>query len=105
MISAVCAAKAIYPMAIYSMCGKLKSAFQNHYPEGSDLEKKPVLLSPTRSIKIVDLRVHKRHRQNPEKCRYCGKPIAKYALSKTSKSGTRYYLVDCAIRVGFGITV
>ena len=69
-------------------------------------ERKPVLLSPTRSIKIVDLRMRKRHRENTPKCRYCSKPIeTKYALSKGSKSGTRYYHVDCAIRVGFGITV
>jgi hypothetical protein len=69
-------------------------------------ERKPVLLSPTRSIKIVDLRVRRRGRENPPKCKYCSRSIeTKYALSKASRVGARYYHIDCAIRVGFGITV
>ena len=70
------------------------------------VETKPVLLSPTRSIKIVDLRVRRRNRENPPKCKYCACSIeTKYALSKGSRIGARYYHIDCAIRVGFGITV
>lgn len=70
------------------------------------VETKPVLLSPTRSIKIVDLRVRRRNRENPPKCKYCACSIeTKYALSKASRTGTHYYHVECAIRVGFGITV
>ena len=69
-------------------------------------ERKPVLLSPTRSIKIVDVRVRSRGRENPPKCRYCTRPIeTKYAMSKGSKTGAQYYHIDCAIRVGFGIKV
>jgi len=65
-----------------------------------------VLLSPTRSIKIVDLRTRKRNRENPPKCKYCGRSIeTKYALSKGSRMGARYYHIDCAIKVGFGIIV
>lgn len=69
-------------------------------------ERKPVLLSPTRSIKIVNLRLRRRGRENPPKCRYCSRSImAKYAMSKGSKTGARYYHIDCAIRVGFDIAV
>ncbi len=69
-------------------------------------ERKPVLVSPTRSIKIVDLRVRKRGRENRPKCKYCDRSIeTKYAMSKGSKVGARYYHIDCAIRVGFTITV
>ncbi|MDG6995439.1 MAG: hypothetical protein JRN52_05910 [Nitrososphaerota archaeon] len=69
-------------------------------------ESKPVLLSPTRSIKIVDLRVRRRHREDRPKCKYCARPIeTKYALSKGSKTGARYYHIDCAIRAGFDIKV
>ena len=68
--------------------------------------KKPVLLSPTRSIKIVDLRVRRRGRENPLNCKYCSRSIAtKYALSKGSRVGARYYHIDCAIRAGFNITI
>ncbi len=69
-------------------------------------ERKPVLVSPTRSIKIVDLRMRKRGRENRPKCKYCLLSIeTTYAMSKGSKVGARYYHIDCAIRVGFGITV
>ena len=69
-------------------------------------ERMPVLLAPTRSIKIVDLRVRRRGRENPPNCKYCARPIeTKYALSKGSRIGSRYYHIDCAIRVGFDITV
>ena len=71
-----------------------------------DEERKPVLLSPTRSIKIVDLRVRRRRRENPPTCKYCARSIeTKFALSKGSRIGSRYYHIDCAIRVGFAITV
>ena len=72
----------------------------------TDEERRPVLLSPTRSIKIVDLRVRRRGRENPPKCKYCARSIEpKYALSKGSRVGARYYHIGCAIRVGFAITV
>ncbi len=68
-------------------------------------EKKPVLLGQTRSIKIVDLQVRKR-RRNPANCKYCNLPIEeRYALSKGSRTGARYYHIACAIKVGFDITV
>ncbi len=63
-------------------------------------EKKPV---QTRSIKIVDLQVRKR-RRNPANCKYCNGQIEeRYALSKGSRTGARYYHIKCAIRVGFDI--
>ncbi len=66
-------------------------------------EKKPVLLGQTRSIKIVDLQVRKR-RRNPANCKYCNGQIEeRYALSKGSRTGARYYHIKCAIRVGFDI--
>jgi hypothetical protein len=69
-------------------------------------ERKPVLLSPTRSIKIVDLRARRRGRENPPKCKYCSRFIeTKYAMSKGSRMGARYYHIHYAIRVGFAITV
>jgi hypothetical protein len=72
--------------------------------KGAD-EKKPVLLGQTRSIKIVDLQVRKR-RRNPANCKYCNLPIeSRYALSKGSRTGARYYHIECAIKVGFDITV
>ncbi|HZW55892.1 MAG TPA: hypothetical protein VFF30_06350 [Nitrososphaerales archaeon] len=68
-------------------------------------DKKPVLLGQTRSIKIVDLQVRKR-RRNPANCKYCNLPIEeRYALSKGSRTGARYYHIKCAIKVGFDITV
>lgn len=70
-----------------------------------DDERKPVLLGQTRSIKIVDLHVRKR-RRNPANCKYCNGLIeSRYALSKGSRTGARYYHIECAIRVGFDITV
>ncbi len=73
--------------------------------KGATEEKKPVLLGQTRSIKIVDLQVRKR-RRNPANCKYCNLPIeSRYALSKGSRTGARYYHIECAIRVGFDITV
>lgn len=73
--------------------------------KGASDEKKPVLLGQTRSIKIVDLQVRKR-RRNPANCKYCNLPIeSRYALSKGSRTGARYYHIECAIRVGFDITV
>ncbi|MHB1907329.1 MAG: hypothetical protein ACYCQJ_00505 [Nitrososphaerales archaeon] len=67
-------------------------------------EKKPILLGQTRSIKIVDLHVRKR-RRNPANCKYCNGLIEdRYALSKGSRTGARYYHIACAIRVGFDIT-
>jgi hypothetical protein len=66
-------------------------------------EKKPVLQGQTRSIKIVDLQVRKR-RRNPANCKYCNGQIEeRYALSKGSRTGARYYHIKCAIRVGFDI--
>jgi len=68
-------------------------------------DKKPILLGQTRSIKIVDLQVRKR-RRNPANCKYCNLPIEeRYALSKGSRTGARYYHIKCAIKVGFDITV
>ena len=68
-------------------------------------EKKPILRGQTRSIKIVDLHVRKR-RRNPANCKYCNKLIeSRYALSKGSRTGARYYHIECAIRVGFDIEV
>ena len=68
-------------------------------------ERKPVLLGQTRSIKIVDLHVRKR-RRNPANCKYCNGLIeSRYALSKGSRTGARYYHIECAIKVGFDITV
>src|SRR5271157_2031379 len=68
-------------------------------------DKKPILLGQTRSIKIVDLQVRKR-RRNPANCKYCDLPIEeRYALSKGSRTGARYYHIKCAIKVGFDITV
>ena len=69
-------------------------------------ERKPVLLDPTNSIKIVDLRTKRRGRVTAPKCKYCSHSIdTKYALSKGSRIGARYYHIDCAIKVGFSITV
>ena len=66
-------------------------------------EKKPVLMGQTRSIKIVDLQVRKR-RRNPANCKYCdGQIEERYALSKGSRTGARYYHIKCAIKVGFDI--
>lgn len=68
-------------------------------------EKKPILSGQTRSIKIVDLQVRKR-RRNPANCKYCNLPIEeRYALSKGSRTGARYYHIACAIKVGFDISV
>ncbi len=73
--------------------------------KGMTDEKKPILLGQTRSIKIVDLQVRKR-RRNPANCKYCNLPIeSRYALSKGSRTGARYYHIECAIKVGFDITV
>jgi hypothetical protein len=73
--------------------------------KGATDEKKPILLGQTRSIKIVDLQVRKR-RRNPANCKYCNLPIeSRYALSKGSRTGARYYHIECAIKVGFDITV
>ena len=68
-------------------------------------ESKPILRGQTRSIKIVDLQVRKR-RRNPANCKYCNGLIEdRYALSKGSRTGARYYHIACAIRVGFDIAV
>lgn len=68
-------------------------------------EKHPVLLDPTRSKKIVDMLKRKRHRGIPQDCRYCNKVIqSRYALSKGSRTGAKYYHIECAIKVGFDIT-
>jgi hypothetical protein len=68
-------------------------------------ENKPILRGQTRSIKIVDLQVRKR-RRNPANCKYCNGLIEdRYALSKGSRTGARYYHIACAIRVGFDIIV
>lgn len=68
-------------------------------------ESKPILRGQTRSIKIVDLQVRKR-RRNPANCKYCNGLIEdRYALSKGSRTGARYYHIACAIRVGFDILV
>jgi hypothetical protein len=73
--------------------------------EQANDDKKPILLGQTRSIKIVDLQVRKR-RRNPANCKYCNLPIEeRYALSKGSRTGARYYHIKCAIKVGFDITV
>ncbi len=86
--------------------GRVFIAQQNLWDPMINEERKPVLLSPTRSIKIVDLRVRKRNRKNPPKCKYCSRSIeTNYALSKGSRTGARYYHIDCAVRVGFGIAV
>jgi hypothetical protein len=74
--------------------------------ESNDAEEaKPILRGQTRSIKIVDLQVRKR-RRNPANCKYCNGLIEdRYALSKGSRTGARYYHIACAIRVGFDIAV
>lgn len=74
-------------------------------PKAESEERKPVLLGQTRSIKIVDLHVRKR-RRNPANCKYCNGLIeSRYALSKGSRTGARYYHIECAIKVGFDITL
>ena len=71
--------------------------------KGAD-EKKPILLGQTRSIKIVDLSIRKRRRDSIN-CKYCNLPMeSRYALSKGSRTGARYYHIECAIKVGFDIT-
>lgn len=73
--------------------------------ENESEESKPILRGQTRSIKIVDLQVRKR-RRNPANCKYCNGLIEdRYALSKGSRTGARYYHIACAIRVGFDIAV
>ncbi|MDH2900418.1 MAG: hypothetical protein PXY39_05555 [archaeon] len=78
---------------------------QTTAPESEAEENKPILRGQTRSIKIVDLQVRKR-RRNPANCKYCNGLIEdRYALSKGSRTGARYYHIACAIRVGFDILV